>query len=154
MRRKGEGKGSVEWAYPGYPVERLGAGRLSCWPARMVELDGWSSTILIFSDFQDLRCGPELSGPLWIEGWRVRWGPWECGAGGEHPRIKELKEGRVTGLEGRCSKDGSCVLRKSSIVNTEGKGVEGGDGGGDGGGGGGGEVGSLSSSAWSKPRSR
>ena len=93
----------MEWAYPGYPVGRLGAGTLSCWPARVGLVDGGSITILIFSDFQGLRWGAELSEPFC--GWRPMWGE-----GGEHPRIKEsrlLKEGRVTGLEGRGSIGGS-----------------------------------------------
>ena len=109
----------MERAYPGYPEGRLGAGTLSCWPARVGLGDGWSIAMLIFSDFQDLRSGPELSGPFWVGGWRVRrigsWGPWECGAGEEHPRIKELKEGRVTGLEGRCSKGGGSWPRGGCV---------------------------------------
>ena len=88
-------KGGVEWAYPGYPVGRLGAGTLSCWPAR-VELADSDSTTISFG-FQGLGCRDKLSEPF-------------GGVGGEHLRMKDsrvLKEGRVTGLEGRGSKGAS-----------------------------------------------
>jgi hypothetical protein len=95
-------------AYPGYPVGRLGAGMLSCWPVTVELADGWSMTM--FSDFQGLRCGPELTEPFWA--CRViRCGSWVAAGGGEPLRMRDsrvLKEGRVTGLEGRGSKGGSC----------------------------------------------
>lgn len=108
----GEYARRLDWdnqsAHPGYPVGRLGAGTLSCWPARVeLELaDGWSITMC--SDFQGLGCGPELIGLFW--GCRVILRIGSC-AQGEPLRMMDsrvLKEGRVTELEGRDPKGGSC----------------------------------------------